>query len=109
MTANIQLPSKQVADVLVAVFPFQDQMAFGELINGAIVTVILYTGTDPNPSAILSGLPNYTSSGGLSVSQTLINGVSGNVYQLVCSVSTTLGNTFTSQGYLAVINAADMF
>jgi hypothetical protein len=109
MTANIQLPSKQVADVLVATFPFQDQMAFGELINGAIVTVTLYTGTDPNPSAILSGIPNYVSSGGLSVAQTLVSGVSGNVYLLVCTVSTTLGNTFANQGYLAVINATDMF
>lgn len=109
MTANLQLPSKQVSDVLVPVFPFQDQMAFGELIIGAIVTVTVYTGIDPSPSVILSGTPQWSINQGLAVSQTVINGISGNVYLMVCSVTTSLSNTFLNQAYLAVINNTDMY
>jgi hypothetical protein len=109
MVQNTLLPSKQVADTITAVFPFQNQMQFGELINGAIVTATTYSGTDTNPGAILSGIPNYTSSGGLSVSQVLTAGISGNIYYLVCTVSTTLSNVFICDAYLAVINTADEF
>lgn len=109
MTQGLLLPSKQVADIITAVFPFQNQMAYGEVINGANITVVVYTGTDPSPGNILSGLPNYISYGGLSVGQVLFKGASGNIYLVTCTVSTTLSNTFACQGYLAVINVADEF
>ena len=109
MTQNVLLPSKQVSDTVTVVWPFQDQMVFGELVNGAIVTVTVYSGTDSNPSAMLSGSPMWSINQGLAVTQTIIGGLSGVTYLIVCTVSTTLSNTLINQAYLSVINNTDMY
>lgn len=109
MTQDVLLPSKQVADSLLVNFPFQNQMVFGEVVTGAVVTITVYTGTDPNPTTMLSGTPDYTTGLGEYVLQTIVAGISGNIYQLVCTVATSLSNVFVCEAYLAVINNADMY
>lgn len=109
MTQDVLLPSKQVVDTISSIYPFQDVMTFGEVITGAVCSVIVYTGTDGNPSLILSGTPNFSSSGGLSVTQNLTAGLSGVIYQIVCTVVTSLSNTFVKNAYLAVINSVNEY
>jgi hypothetical protein len=109
MTADLILDQKQVTEVITGVMPFQDLMAFGETISGASVSVAVSAGTDPDPDLILDGSPNWTSYAGLSVAQNFQNGISGNIYFITYTVTTTLSNTYEKTTYLAVINTTDQF
>lgn len=104
MSSLIILPTKDTTDGLAVVFPFLDQMAFGEVITGAVVTIVVTSGDDPNPTVMLEGIPDYTTSGGRQVVQLVIGGLNGVTYQLVCTVVTSLSNAFICQGQLVIID-----
>ncbi len=104
MTSDVITPSKQVADTLTINFPFQDQMAFGEVVNGAAVTIAVASGVDPNPTPMLIGLPDWTTGVGQYVLQQIGSGVPGVIYNIVCSASTSLGNGLIKRTKLAVVN-----
>ena len=57
-----------------------------DTLSSATVSVAVYSGTDPTPSAILSG--SATVSGNL-VTQKVTGGVVGTTYLLTCSAATT--------------------
>lgn len=104
MSGRILLPSKQVADSIVVNFPFQNQMQFGEVVTGAVVTIVPWSGDDPNPTTMLVGTPDHTTGLGLYVLQGVKNGISGVIYRLVCTVTTSLSNAFTCDAQLAVLD-----
>lgn len=81
-------------------FNFTSDLASGETISTAVVTCTVYSGTDASPSSMISGSDTIS---GAVVTQLITGGVVGNVYELLCTITTSLGQTLTKPGYLAVI------
>jgi hypothetical protein len=82
-------------------FDFVAQLAIGETISTQAVTASVYQGTDPNPAALIHGaaaVQNITQ-----VVQMVAPLVLGVIYELLCTVTTSLGQTLKQSGYLAVI------
>lgn len=102
MSSFTTFPSKiDSADIFLS-FDFVSQLATGETITGATVSADLFSGTDANPSAIVSGAETVS---GSIVQQLIVDGVAGVIYLLSCAVTTSLGATKTIQGYLAVVDS----
>lgn len=62
--------------------------------------ISVYSGLDPNPGAVL---PTGATIVGQQVQQKLTGGILGVIYELACIITTSLGQTLTLCGYLAVI------
>jgi hypothetical protein len=85
-------------------FDFNPVLATGESITGASCTAITLQGTDPTPSAILSGAPVYASG---KSTQRVVGGVADNTYRLIMTVTTSTGNTFTCTGDIPVYDPSE--
>lgn len=85
------------------VFNFDGDLAVGETISTQQVTATVWSGTDANPSAIISG---SASASGSNVTQKITGGTTGVTYRLLCTVTTSGGQTLTRAGYLAVLAEA---
>ncbi len=102
MPDQLILDSKNPSSTIRVSFNFLSQLAVGEnLSNTHSVTVSVFSGTDANPSALLSGV---TVRVGSVVSQSITGGVAGNVYLLKCQCNTTLSNLLTLVAKLAITN-----
>ena len=84
-------------------FDYSPVLNTGETINSATCTVIVMSGTDANPSAILSGSPAIN---GALVSQRVVSGVSDVTYRLTMTASTNQSNIYTVVGDLPVYSAS---
>lgn len=91
---------KKVNEIGFVVFDFISALAAGETISTKVVTASVYSGTDASPSSIISG---SATSGGAIVSQKVTGGVAGTLYELLCTITTSLGQTLTMSSFLAVI------
>lgn len=80
-------------------FDFNPVLQPAETLNTAACTAITAQGTDPNPSAILSGTPTVSSG---KANQRVIGGVADNTYRLIMTVTTNQGNTYTCVGDIPV-------
>jgi hypothetical protein len=101
--SRITLAPKHLSDTCYPSQPFDfiSSLQPGETISTQVVAVSVYTGTDSNPSALISGsaaIQNVTQ-----VWQRLTGGVLGVIYELLCTITTSLGQTLTLSAYLAVI------
>ena len=83
-------------------FNFVGQLAVGETISTAATQATTYSGVDPNPQAIIITVASFA---GTIVTQPIQGTVLGVIYQLVCSITTSLGNTFKQAAALAVVPA----
>ena len=82
-----------------ASFDFAQDLTVGETLAVVSTTATVYSGTDATPGAILDGLPIIS---GKQVVQNTTGGVLGVVYYLLCTVTTSLGQTLTREGYLPI-------
>jgi hypothetical protein len=80
-------------------FDFSLSLDAGETLLTASVTSTVYTGVDPAPAAIRSGLPVID---GNRVDQLMTGGVEGCVYELLCTVTTSLGQTLQQATYFYI-------
>lgn len=82
-------------------FDFAGSMSSGETILTQVVTATVYQGTDAAPNAIISGaaIPQNVTQ----VIQLFTAGVVGVIYEVLCKVTTNLGQTLEIAGHLAVI------
>ena len=96
---KVLLPSKRNTEVLKQPFNFASQLSSGETISTAATTVVVYRGVDASPSSVLSGGSSISGTG---VTQGLQGGVDGVVYIVTCQITTSLGQTLTQWGYMAV-------
>lgn len=85
-------------------FDFNPVLATSESITGATCTAITLQGTDPTPSAILSGSPAYAAG---KATQRVIGGVADNTYRLIMTVTTNQGNTYTCTGDIPVYDPSE--
>lgn len=95
-------PGKKTGETGPVSFDFTSSLGVTETISTQVVAASVYSGVDANPSAIISGAA--TASGKI-VSQTLTAGVSGVIYQLLCTITTSLGKTLQQSSYLSVTPA----
>lgn len=94
---------KPPTDTRIFYFDFTSDLAVGETISTQVVTATVYSGTDANPSAIISGV---ASASGAIVSQKITAGTAGVIYTLLCTITTSASQTLTIAGYLAVMTEA---
>jgi hypothetical protein len=102
--SDIILPVKQLNEI-VQLPPggadFTSRLQQGETLTGApTVTVTVYSGNDPNPSAMLSGVASIS---GNFVLQNFQGGISGNIYKIIYGCATSLGQFLELFGYLVVL------
>lgn len=79
-------PAKDPAETLVATFDYSADLDAGETIASATLACSLLSGTDTNPSAVLSGTPTIDDG---TVLQRFTGGVEGATYTLRCAVTLT--------------------
>lgn len=100
-------PAKAVGELNPYVVNFSDRLQFGESINGASVAITVFSGTDPNPNALLSGAATYDASG--NVTQNLTGGLSGVIYNVTFIITGTNSHNYVKVGQLAVISNSDPY
>lgn len=99
--------AKAVGETQPYVVNFSDRLQFGESINGAAVSVSVFSGTDPSPNSLLSGSATYDTSG--NVTQVLTGGIVGVIYNITYLVTGTASHNYLKQGQLAIISNSDSF
>ncbi len=100
MTGRVDLSPKLVGETITYQFDFSSRLAVSETISTKVVTASVYSGVDLSPSSIISGA---ASSSGAVVSQAVTAGTLGVNYELLCTVTTSAGQTLALAGYLALV------
>jgi hypothetical protein len=100
MTSRVILEPKTLGEQVLVPFDFTSRLAASETISTKVVTCTTWSGTDASPSSMISGA---ASSSGATVSQLVIGGVAGVTYYLLCSITTSLGQTLQLAGFLVVL------
>jgi len=80
-------------------FDFLSSLAISEAISTQSVAASVFTGVDASPSSIISG---SASASGSIVTQKITGGTVGVVYTLVCTITTSAGQTLQLAAYLYV-------
>lgn len=94
--------AKITSEIMPVAFDFLSQLDPGETITGQTITVFTFSGTDLNPSALISGA---ASPAGTIVWQNFTGGVAGTIYVISCLISTSLGQQKMLQAYLSVVDS----
>lgn len=97
--SRVELPSKLASETKNVTFDFSSQLAVGETISTQAVTAAVYSGTDASPSSLISGA---ASASGAVVTQKVTGGVTGVLYELTCTITTSAGQTLNLVGLLAI-------
>lgn len=100
MTSRAILDPKLLGETKTETFDFTSSLAIGETISTQSVVASTYSGTDASPSSIISG---SASSSGAIVSQKVTGGVLGVMYELLCTITTSAGQTLQQSGFLAIV------
>lgn len=103
MLSRADLPNKLAAATVSVTFDFLSQLAQGETLSAAAVTCAVYSGTDANPSALVSGVATIS---GSQVTQKIAGGLLGVLYELTCSVTTSAGQTLKQTGLMGIVQGA---
>ena len=97
--SRIVLEAKLLGETKIYTFNFVSQLSAAETISTAVVTASVYSGTDASPSSIVSGSATIS---GQSVTQKITAGTLGVIYELICTITTSLGQTLILSAYLSV-------
>lgn len=100
MTSRQDFAPKLQGETVTLAFDFISDLGPTETISTQVVTATVWSGVDASPASMISGAA--TTSGTI-VSQKITAGVIGVVYYLLCTITTSLGQTLQSAGFLAVI------
>lgn len=84
-------------------FDFLGDLAIGETLSTAAVTASVFSGTDASPSSLVSGSASISGTVVTQLLSALAGGVLGVVYELLCTVTTSAGQTLKQAGYLSVV------
>lgn len=97
---RVTIPSKFLGDSpIISPWDFISLLKASETISTATVTATVYSGTDASPNAIISGAASFS---GTVVSQKVTGGVLGVIYELLCTITTSLGQTLQMSGYFTI-------
>lgn len=92
-------PSK-LGEAAIVPFDFISGLGVNEVLVSASTIAILNSGTDPSPQSIISAPATI---GGTIAFQQVTPTILGNIYDLKCTVLTSLGNILVLDGYFAII------
>jgi hypothetical protein len=98
--SRVVIPSKFLGESPNVKFDFTSSLAPTETISTQVCTATVYSGTDSSPQSIIAGA---ASASGQVVTQRVIGGVVGVIYELKCTITTSLGQTLQLVGYLPVL------
>ena len=98
--SRADLPAKLQGETATYQFDFSSRLASGEAISTQSCAATVYSGTDASPSSLISG--SATASGAI-VSQKLTAGTVGVIYEVICTITTSLSQTLQLAGYVAVV------
>lgn len=93
------LNGKYQGETIKETFNFLSRLSIGETILTQVVTATTYSGIDATPAAIISGV---ASGSGSIVTQAITAGVVGVIYTLMCTITTSLGQTLQLSAFLTV-------
>ena len=94
----IQYPKLQ-AEVKNIPFDFISNLGVSETISTKVVTASVYSGVDAAPSGVINGA---ATSSGTVVTQSVQAGVVGVVYELLCKITTSAGQTLELAAFFVV-------
>jgi len=97
---RVILPPKKIGETVAEPADFISRLSGTEIINSCSCVASVYTGVDPNPSAILVGAAVFS---GTVVTQTVTGGVLGTIYELLYVVNTSQNQRLELAAYLAII------
>lgn len=100
MTDRVQFQPKKLAEAILLPFDFISKLANGETISTKVVTSVVWSGVDASPSSMISGAASHS---GSVVSQLITGGVAGVTYYLLCTITTSAGQTLQLAGFLVVL------
>jgi hypothetical protein len=98
--ARIVSSNKLLGETVNVTFDFISKLGVSETISTQVTTCTVYSGVDAAPSAVISGA---ASSSGTIVTQKITAGVLGVIYELLCTITTSQGQTLQLSAYLAII------
>jgi hypothetical protein len=96
----VQIDPKLAGETCQRMFDFTSKLQSGESISTQSCAASVYSGNDSSPSSIVNGAATAS---GTVVTQSFTAGVSGCVYQIICTITTNLSNTLQLHGYMAVL------
>jgi len=100
---------KNTLEILPYSVEFSDRLLPGETILSPVITIFVFSGTDPSPSDLLGTvIPPAVNTAGNIITFTLKEGVPGVIYLVVVSALISSGNLYIKVGHLAVM-ASDPF
>lgn len=98
--SRVTFEGKLSGETLTLTFDFTSRLAAGETISTASTVASVYSGTDPSPSSLING-PAIAS--GQKVTQSVIGGVLGVTYELLCSITTSGSQLLQLSGFLTIV------
>lgn len=96
---RIILMPKKVGETVIRPFDFISRLGALETITSAVTTAFVYSGVDPNPALIINGAAKIS---GTIINQSLTGGVLGVIYELLCTVNTSLGQRLEMSAFWVV-------
>lgn len=96
---KVILPDKATTETVPFTINFGDRLQYGETINGSSVSIVVMSGEDANPSAMLVSAATTT---GTTITQTVGGGIAGVVYMIVFLVTGTNSHNYVKEGWLVV-------
>jgi hypothetical protein len=98
--SRVTFPPKLVGETVNLTFDFISRLGSSETISTQSTTCTVYSGVDASPSSVISGA---ASASGTVVTQGITGGVAGVIYSLKCTITTSLTQTLSMTGMLAVL------
>jgi hypothetical protein len=96
---RIILMPKKVGETVIRPFDFISRLGGSEKILSAVVTASVYSGTDSSPQNIINGSAAIS---GTIVNQSLTGGLLGVIYELLCTITTSLGQRLEMSAFWVV-------
>ena len=93
-------PGKLLGETKTYSWDFGSDLATGETLLTPTITATVYSGTDATPSNLVYGSPTIS---GTKVTQLLSAGTLGVIYEVLCSVLTSAGQTLKRASFVAVV------
>lgn len=97
---RVEFPAKLLGETVTLTFDFTSRMGAAETISTQSVAASVFSGTDASPSSMVSGAASVS---GKVVSQNITGGTLGVVYELLCTITTSLSQTLQLSAYLPVV------
>jgi hypothetical protein len=99
--SRVTFQPKLAGETSLITFDFISRLGTTEAISTKTITISVWSGNEVTPSLATSGTASVVNS--TQVKQLITGGLVGTIYEINCTILTSLSQTLTLVGYLAVI------